>query len=188
MKPEEELLILAGGKGKAGNYQESEEVKKLRAVIVGMYDKLETLAGQESSMGFMKQKSDIGDYELQLETAIGDVLNQKSNTGGAEFLGGLRGVLFALFVRCGKDVGTLPSKEQLREIFMGEDGDEGTGSGWGDEGYKPLIPLGGISTQAEAQAAVSERRAKRVASEAKRASHVTEVCEVCEATVSARAS
>ena len=139
-------------------------------------------------MGFMKQKSDIGDYELQLETAIGDVLNQKSNTGGAEFLGGLRGVLFALFVRCGKDVGTLPSKEQLREIFMGEDGDEGTGSGWGDEGYKPLIPLGGISTQAEAQAAVSERRAKRVASEAKRASHVTEVCEVCEATVSARAS
>lgn len=65
------------------------EIDELKARIAGMYDKLETLRGQESSMGFMKQKQDIDDLELDLRVLTDKSLDGSSNVGGR---GGLTGL------------------------------------------------------------------------------------------------
>ncbi len=57
-------------------------ISKLETKIGEMKDKLESLRGQESSMGFMKQKMDIEDLELELRVAKDTVLDGVSNVKG----------------------------------------------------------------------------------------------------------
>jgi len=54
-----------------------------------MNDKLESLRGQESSMGFMKQKQDIEDLELDLRIVINKATDSNSSTEGRGGIGGL---------------------------------------------------------------------------------------------------
>jgi len=151
---EEEAVLSGSGEEVLSGYEEDDEVKQLRQTISDMYDKLETLRGQESSMGFMKQKMDIDDFELALNTKLGEILNQRSNTGNGKKLGGgLRGILFAVGRRIGKyqTEEEVPAPEAINRAFMEEDvgdGDEGSGSGWGEQGWKPEEDMGGISTPA----------------------------------------
>ena len=70
------------------------EIEAIEKRIESMYEKLENLKGQESSMGFMKQKQDIDEMEMKLRIAHDESFDKQSNTNG---LGGVAGLVWACY-------------------------------------------------------------------------------------------
>ena len=82
------------------------------------------------------------------------VLDERSNTGsltsgGSEGWGGIQSLVYGLGRRFGtfSSESSVPSRSDWNELFMRDgEGGEGSGSGWGEEGWKPEVAYGGIST------------------------------------------